>query len=72
MEDGQGDGGLPDPTYADESNGREVVYETNGALDQLVASKQSLGSGGGDSPGTLDLNEIPDPFAVEITDLVWI
>ena len=40
VEDGQGDGSFPDPTCADESNGREVVYEINDLLDQLSTSKK--------------------------------
>jgi hypothetical protein len=37
VEDGQGDGCLPDPPCADESDGREVFGETNDLLDQFVA-----------------------------------
>ena len=39
VEDGESDGCLPNPPRADESNWSEGFCETNGPLDQLVASK---------------------------------
>ena len=32
--------------------------------------KQTLGGGGGDSPGVLDVNEALDPSIAQITDLI--
>ena len=39
VENGQGDGRLPDPPWTDESNRRQVFRKANNFLDQLVASK---------------------------------
>jgi hypothetical protein len=52
VEDGEGDGCLPNAPCADESNGLEVFSESDDLLNQFVASKQVLGGGGGDSPGS--------------------
>ena len=40
VENGQGNGRLPDPSGANESNWNEVLGEVDYLLDQLVASKQ--------------------------------
>jgi len=50
MEDGQSDGGLPDPSCTDESDGPKVFGKADDRFDQLVTSEQSLGGGGGSSP----------------------
>jgi hypothetical protein len=39
VEDGQSNRRLPDPPYANESDGCEFFGETNDLLDQLVASE---------------------------------
>jgi hypothetical protein len=39
VEESSSDGRLPDPPCADESDGCEVLGETNDLLDQLVASE---------------------------------
>jgi hypothetical protein len=39
MKDGQGDGCLPDPASADESDWSQVFHETDDPLDQFVASE---------------------------------
>ena len=39
VEDGQSDGGFPDPSWTDESDWSEGFCEANDLLDQLVATK---------------------------------
>ena len=40
MENGQGDGGLSDPTSTNESDWNELFCEIDYLLDQLVASEE--------------------------------
>ena len=39
VEDSEGDGCLPDPSWADESEWSEVLSEVDDLLNQIVASK---------------------------------
>ena len=39
MEDGKGDGCLPDPSWADEGEWGEVLGEVGDLLNQIIASK---------------------------------
>jgi hypothetical protein len=62
VEDGESDGGFPNPSCTDEGDGFEVFGETNELLDQFIASKKVPGRGGGNSPrGTLCGRKTVDP-----------
>ena len=43
VEDGQRDRGLPDSTWADESNRSEMFSEANDLLDDFFTPKEGLG-----------------------------
>jgi len=64
MEDDEGDGCLPDPSCADESDGCQVFCETNDLPDQFVASKTGpRRRGRGFSISTRCGCQIPDPLS---------
>ena len=70
VEDGQSDGRLPDPPWADESNRSEISYETNSLLNQFVASETDPGRRGWRFAGWARCKcEMLNPVVDEITDL---
>ena len=71
VEDGQSDGGLPDPPCADEGDWGEVFRETNNVGNQLVASEKDPRRRGRTFSGSARCKrQIQCPLAVKITDLV--
>ena len=71
VEDSEGNGGLADSAGTDESDGSEVVCETNNPLDPFVASKEdSWRRRRKFSVYTKCKYQMPDSLMVEIADLV--
>ena len=72
VEDGQSNRRLPDPPYANESDGRELFGEANDLLDQLVASETGPRRRGRRlSKYARYKYRSLDSLVVEVADLVW-
>ena len=71
VENSQGNGRLPDPASADESDRSEVLGETDDLIDQLVASEECSWRWRRVFPKYARFEcEMANPLAVQIADLV--
>ena len=73
VEDSERDGCFPDPTRANESDGREVLGETNDLVDQLVASETGPWWRGRRLSKSCARckRKVLDVFIVKTADLFW-